>query len=94
MKNSLCKKRGSVASRSGHESTFTAPPLTHKCVVPGGTYFPGVTRTVSFRPFRHSVSLQKREAGVIKKLTLETISFLSSRTSYEFANCYNYLVRS
>ena len=33
------------------------PPLTHKCVVPGGTYIPGITRTVPYRPYRHSVPL-------------------------------------
>ena len=33
------------------------PPLTHKCVVPGGTYIPGITRTVPYCPYRHSVPL-------------------------------------
>ena len=28
------------------------PPLRHKCVVPGGTYIPGVSRTVPYRPYR------------------------------------------
>ena len=32
------------------------PPLNHRCVVPGGTYIPGYTRTDPYRPFRNSNS--------------------------------------
>ena len=35
---------------------YPVPPLTHRCVVPGGTYIPGTTRTVPYRPFRNSTS--------------------------------------
>ena len=35
---------------------YPVPPLTHRCVVPGGTYIPGITRTVPYRPFRNSTS--------------------------------------
>ena len=44
------------------------PPLTHRCVVPGGTYIPGVTRMVPYRPYRHSVSLQKGKLGLSRNL--------------------------
>ena len=30
------------------------PPLTHPCVVPGGIYIPGHTRTAPYRPYRNS----------------------------------------
>ena len=30
------------------------PPLSHPCVVPGGIYIPGQTRTVPYRPYRNS----------------------------------------
>ena len=30
------------------------PPLRHACVVPGGVYIPGCTRTIPYRPYRSS----------------------------------------
>ena len=30
------------------------PPLSHACVVPGGVYIPGCTRTIPYRPYRSS----------------------------------------